>query len=72
VVLTGLKPVNDDQAAWSGGSIYDPASGHTHSCEARLEGNDRLFLRGYLGIQLFGRITTWTKVGATQCDSFDR
>ena len=72
VVLTGLKPLDDDQAAWSGGSIYDPASGHTYSCKARLEGNDRLFLRGYLGIQLLGRTTTWTRVGATQCHSLDR
>ncbi len=55
VVLTGLKPLDDDQAAWSGGSIYDPATGHTYSCKARREGNDRLFLRGYLGIQLLGR-----------------
>lgn len=72
VVLTGLKPVDDDQAAWSGGSIYDPATGHTYSCIARLEGNDRLFLRGYFGIQLLGRTTTWTRVGATQCHSVDR
>jgi|SRR5215469_393221 len=67
VVLTGLRPVDDDQTAWTGGSIYDPATGHTYSCKARLEGDDRLFLRGYLGIQLLGRTTTWTRVGATQC-----
>ena len=72
LVLTGLKPIDDDQAAWSGGSIYDPASGHTYSCIARLEGNDRLFLRGYFGIQLLGRTTTWTRVGATQCQSVNR
>ena len=72
LVLTGLKPIDDDQAAWSGGSIYDPASGHTYSCIARLEGNDRLFLRGYFGIQLLGRTTTWNRVGATQCQSVNR
>jgi uncharacterized protein (DUF2147 family) len=72
LVLTGLKPADDDQAAWSGGSIYDPASGHTYSCIARLEGNDRLFLRGYFGIQLLGRTTTWTRVGATRCQSLNR
>jgi uncharacterized protein (DUF2147 family) len=72
VVLTGLKPVDDDHAAWSGGSIYDPATGHTYSCIARLEGNGRLFLRGYFGIQLLGRTTTWTRVAATQCHSVDR
>jgi len=69
LVLTGLKPADDDQAAWSGGSIYDPTSGHTYSCIARLEGDNRLFLRGYFGIQLLGRTTTWTRVGTTQCHS---
>lgn len=72
VVLTGLKPVDDDRAAWSGGSIYDPTSGRTYSCRARLEGNDRLFLRGFFGIRLLGRTTTWTRVGATHCHSLDR
>jgi len=72
LVLTGLKPEDEDRGAWSGGSIYDPTSGHTYSCQARLEGNNKLFLRGYFGIQLLGRTTTWTKVGATQCHSVDR
>ena len=67
VVLTGLKPDDDDHAAWRGGTIYDPASGHTYSCIARLESDNRLFLRGYLGIRLLGRTTTWTRVGATHC-----
>jgi uncharacterized protein (DUF2147 family) len=29
-----------------------------------LEGDDRLRLRGYLGIPLIGRTTTWTRVGS--------
>ncbi len=43
--------------------IYDPTSGRTYSCNARMEGDDRLFLRGYFGIKLLGRTTTWTRVG---------
>ena len=67
VVLIGLKHADDDRSTWIGGTIYDPASGHTYSCNARLESDNRLFLRGYLGIRLLGRTTTWTRVGATQC-----
>jgi uncharacterized protein (DUF2147 family) len=52
VLLTGLKPVFADHVEWTGGSIYDPGTGHTYSCKARLEGDDKLFLRGYFGIQL--------------------
>ena len=52
VVLTGLKPVFADQVEWTGGSIYDHGTGHTYSCKARLERDDKLLLRGYFGIQL--------------------
>ena len=68
LVLTGLRSIDEDRTSWAGGSVYDPATGHTYSCNARLQGNDRLFLRGYFGIQLLGRTTTWTRVGATQCE----
>ena len=65
-VLHGLKQADDEGDVWTGGSIYDPTSGRTYSCNARMEGDDRLFLRGYFGIQLLGRTTTWTRVGAEQ------
>jgi uncharacterized protein (DUF2147 family) len=65
-VLHGLKRSDDEGNVWTGGSIYDPTSGRTYSCNARMEGDDRLFLRGYFGIQLLGRTTTWTRVGAGQ------
>jgi len=63
-VLHGLKQLDEDGRQWSGGAIYDPVSGRTYSCVARLDGDDRLFLRGYFGIRLLGRTTTWTRVGA--------
>jgi glucans biosynthesis protein C len=60
-VLHGLKPRTD--GTWDDGSIYDPASGNTYTCSLALDGDDRLRLRGYLGIRLLGRTTTWTRVG---------
>jgi len=65
-VLSGLRQADDEGSVWTGGTIYDPTSGRTYSCNARMEGDDRLFLRGYFGIQLLGRTTTWTRVGAEQ------
>ncbi len=62
-VLSGLKQADDEGSVWTGGAIYDPTTGRTYSCNARMEGDDRLFLRGYFGIQLLGRTTTWTRVG---------
>jgi uncharacterized protein (DUF2147 family) len=71
VVLHGLKQLDAEGRQWAGGTIYDPVSGRTYWCNARLDGGDRLFLRGFWGIQLLGRTTTWTRVGAEkrQCES---
>ena len=60
--IRGLKPRPD--GTWVGGSIYDPATGNTYTCRLALDGADRLRLRGYVGIPLLGRTTTWTRVGA--------
>jgi uncharacterized protein (DUF2147 family)/fucose 4-O-acetylase-like acetyltransferase len=61
-VLRGLMQRAD--GTWTDGSIYDPASGYTYRCQLSLDGNDRLRLRGYVGVPLIGRTTTWTRVGA--------
>lgn len=72
--VVGLKILRDVQASpndsgeWSGGEIYDPGSGHTYSVIVEMEGADRLRLRGFLGIRLLGRTTTWIRVGSeNQC-----
>jgi uncharacterized protein (DUF2147 family) len=61
-ILRGLRRRAD--GSWGNGRIYDPASGNTYTCQLALEGDDRLRLRGYVGIPLIGRTTTWTRVGA--------
>ena len=45
----------------TGGKLYDPESGKTYSGKIALDG-DRLKLRGYVGITLFGRSETWKRV----------
>jgi uncharacterized protein (DUF2147 family) len=60
-VLHGLKARSE--RTWDDGSIYDPSTGHTYTCSLTLDGDDRVRLRGYLGIRLLGRTTTWTRVG---------
>src|SRR6266852_963238 len=71
-VLQGLKP--RPNGTWVSGSIYDPATGNIYTCHLVLDGDDRLRLRGYVGIPLFGRTTTWTRVGAENrmCREDDR
>jgi len=51
----------DGDNVYSGGTVYDPKNGKTYSCKMTLEGNT-LKIRGYIGISLFGRSETWTRV----------
>ena len=63
-ILSGFTYEGDGR--WSGGTIYDPANGKTYKARMSLDsaGDDTLDLRGYVGIPLFGRTTTWTRVEA--------
>ena len=47
----------------SGGTLYDPKSGKTYRGAMTAEG-DKLELRGYVGIPLFGRSEAWTRAAA--------
>ena len=57
-ILTGLKKDGDE---WSGGKILDPKNGKTYKCYIKLEDNNTLKLRGYIGISLFGRTAIWKR-----------
>jgi uncharacterized protein (DUF2147 family) len=46
---------------WDKGRIYDPVSGKTYRGKITLESPHRLYLKGFVGIPLFGRSTTWTR-----------
>ena len=48
-----------------GGELYDPVSGKTYKGTMTSEG-DKLKLRGYVGVSLFGRSQTWTRVAAVE------
>ena len=60
IIIQQLKFTGDHQ--WSNGTIYDARSGKTYSLNAKLEGKDTLFMRGYLGFSLIGKTTRWTRV----------
>jgi uncharacterized protein (DUF2147 family) len=49
------------QGKWSGGTIYDPDSGHTYSCNLELLDADKLKVRGFMGLSLLGRSQVWTR-----------
>jgi uncharacterized protein (DUF2147 family) len=47
--------------SWGNGTCYDPKSGKTYRGKIHLSAPDRLELRGYIGIPLFGRSSVWTR-----------
>ncbi len=62
--LMGLRLIEgfefDGKNTWTKGSIYDPESGNTYKCKMTLDG-DKLHVRGFIGISLIGRTTTWSR-----------
>ena len=47
---------------WEHGTIYDPKTGNTYSCNMELQGPNRINVRGFVGISLIGRTDVWTRV----------
>jgi len=63
--LIGLQIIRDmrlDGEAWTGGSVLDPQTGSIYRGTIRLaDDGQKLELRGYVGIPLFGRSQTWLR-----------
>jgi uncharacterized protein (DUF2147 family) len=57
-----LKDFVYDGSKWTDGTIYDPKSGKTYSCNLSLKSTDVLNVRGYVGISLLGRSETFRRV----------
>jgi uncharacterized protein (DUF2147 family) len=56
-ILWGMRRDGDE---YDGGEILDPDNGNTYRCRMRVLA-DKLEVRGYLGISLFGRSQTWAR-----------
>lgn len=50
------------KSEYDGGTIYDPENGSTYNCVISLEDDNTIKVRGYIGVQLFGRTDTWKRV----------
>jgi uncharacterized protein (DUF2147 family) len=62
--LLGLELLKDfvfESERWTDGTIYEPKTGKTYSCNLTLK-NSQLNIRGYIGISLIGRSEVWKRV----------
>jgi uncharacterized protein (DUF2147 family) len=59
IIIKGLTKDGDE---YTDGDILDPNKGKLYSCTLKLEGKDKLKVRGYMGVSLLGRTQYWTRV----------
>jgi len=59
-IVWNMKPSGN--RSWAGGKILDPKSGKIYKCNISIDkSGTKLFVRGYIGISLFGRSQTWLR-----------
>lgn len=59
IIIKGLVKDGDE---YNGGKILDPVKGEEYKCLIALEGKDKLKVRGFVGVSLFGRTQYWYRV----------
>jgi uncharacterized protein (DUF2147 family) len=59
VIMRNFHPDGED---WVGGTVVDPENGWVYKGKIWSEGNDKVHLRGYIGISLLGRTEVWTRI----------
>lgn len=63
VIMDGLKQNAGNAKEWTGGKILDPSKGKFYRCNVKIVDNgQKLKVRGYIGISLFGRSQTWLRI----------
>jgi uncharacterized protein (DUF2147 family) len=63
VIMKQLVPSKEHSSEWVNGQILDPKNGKIYNCHIKLsEDGQKLKVRGYIGLPLFGRSQTWEKV----------
>lgn len=58
-ILIGFSYVGGNR--WEDGRIYNPENGKIYRAKIKLAANNRLKLRGFVGISIFGETETWTR-----------
>jgi len=59
IIIRNFHPEGDD---WVGGTVVDPENGKEYKGKIWAIGEDKLGMRGFVGISLIGRTATWTRI----------
>ncbi|WP_281239444.1 MULTISPECIES: DUF2147 domain-containing protein [Flavobacterium] len=60
--LVIIKGLVKDGNEYNDGKILDPSKGEEYKCFITLDGKDKLKVRGFVGVSLFGRTQYWYRV----------
>lgn len=60
VIMYDFEKKND--AEWVDGKILDPQTGKVYNSKLKAKGKNRLDVRGYIGVSLFGKTQQWERV----------
>ena len=63
-IIKSMKEKNGQHSSseYEGGTILDPDNGKVYKCKMKLnESADKLEVRGFIGVSLFGRSQTWVR-----------
>ncbi len=63
--IIGMVMMRDfkyNDGEWTNGRIYNPSDGKEYKAYMKLNENNTLAVRGYMGISLLGKTDTWTRV----------
>jgi uncharacterized protein (DUF2147 family) len=59
IIMRNFHPEGED---WVGGTVIDPENGKEYKGKIWSVGQDRLSMRGYVGISLLGRTESWVRI----------
>jgi uncharacterized protein (DUF2147 family) len=66
--ICGIEVLKDlvlqRDGSWDDGSVYDPEEGKVYSVMLRTQNDDRLEVRGYIGLKALGESVIWTRAPA--------
>lgn len=61
VIMRGLS-YNPSKKEWENGKVYNPLNGKTYKSYMEFVAENKLKVRGYLGISMLGKTMYWTKI----------
>lgn len=68
VIIKGLEPISPN--TWKG-YVYNPEDGKTYSGSVTMLSDNTLDVQAYVGLPIFGRSETWTRVNSAAANSIE-